>query len=172
MAYGTESEMYPAVCRWLEGFLSTRYKGATIDVFDTSRKSLARLIQETGFINNLRSEWPSWDIYIDIVGFARTETSTTIALVECKNLALTLSHLSQTIGYSRIVLPAYSVLLSPQGCSDSLRSLLETFGRGDVLQYHSEKGRIASSIAVATWNEPSETIELSTVIAGNDNTWR
>lgn len=172
MAYKNESEMYQPVCRWLETFLSNRHKGAAINVFDTSRKSLTRLIQETGLIDNLRPEWLSWDIYVDIVGFARTAKATSIALVECKNLPLTLSHLSQTIGYSRIVIPSYSLLLSPQGCSDSLRSLLATFGRTDVLQYHSEKGKIGRSIAVAAWSETAETIELGSLISGNDNTWR
>ena len=164
--------MYPAVCDWLSKFLTSRHRKTDVVVFDTSRKSLARLIQEKGLHENLPAEWPSWDIYVDVVGFARVADSTTIALVECKLGALTLSDLSQTIGYSRVVLPNYSVLLSPAGCSDSLRSLLSTFGRTDVLNYSMRHGEIAKSIAVAEWNESASCIEMGSTISGNDNTWR
>ncbi len=172
MTYRLESEMYPDVCGWLRQFLIDRHRDSRIDVFDTSRKSLARLINEIGFVENLRPEWPSWDIYVDIVGFARTETLTTIALVECKLGSLTLSHLSQTIGYTRIVLPFYSMLLSPVGCSSSLQSLLSTFDRIDVLDYSPNLKKISKSVAVARWDEGAQTIDRASIIAGNDNTWR
>lgn len=172
MPYRKESDMYPAVCKWLVAFLQGRYRNTEINVYDTSRKSLARLIQEIGFFRNLPEEWQSWDIYVDIVGFARTEKFTALALVECKNEPITLSHLSQTIGYSRIALPHYSIVISPQGPSDSLRSLLITFSRTDVLQYYKEQGKLPRSIAVARWSETAGSIELGSIIAGNDNSWR
>lgn len=172
MAYRKESEMYPAVCQWLSGFLQSRHRNAKVNVYDASRKSLARLIQEIGYLKNLPAEWQSWEIYVDIVGFARTDEITSIALVECKKEPLTLSHLSQTIGYSRIVLPDYSIVLSPQGASDALRSLLVTFGRIDVLQYHIQKGKLPRSVAVSQWSETAGSIEIGSIIAGNDNIWR
>src|SRR5689334_2883995 len=153
MAYKNEKEMYPFVCQWLGAFLQGRHKKAEIKVFDASRKSLSRLIQETGLFKNLPAEWQSWDIYVDIVGFALTPTSTSLAFAECKNEAITLSHLSQLLGYSRVALPEYSVVLSPQGASDALRSLLVTFGRTDVLVYHQDRGKMPRSVAVAKWNE-------------------
>lgn len=172
MAYLKETDMYPGVCKWLDVFLRSRHRRAEVNVFDSSRKSLTRLIQETGLFHNLPAEWQSWDIYVDIVGFARVPDNTILAFAECKNEPITLSHLSQTIGYSRIARPDYSVVLSPQGASNSLRSLLTTFGRTDVLIYHSEAGKVSRSIAVAQWNETASTVEMGTVITGNDNTWR
>lgn len=172
MAYRIEKEMYPVVCNWLTQFLQNRHRKAIIDVFDNSQKSLARLIKEKYLFENLPSEWESWDIHVDIVGFIRTEKRTSIALVECKNEKLNLSHLSQTIGYSRIVRPDYSILVAPQGASDSLRSLLLSFERIDVLQYHMPKGKLPLSIAVASWNETANTVEMSSIISGNDNVWR
>ncbi len=90
MAYQKESDMYPSVCEWLKGFLHSRYRKTNIRVFDTSRKSLARLIQETGLSSNLPPEWQSWDIFVDVVGFAFTKQKTELTFVECKNTAITL----------------------------------------------------------------------------------
>lgn len=118
------------------------------------------------------AEWQSCDIYVDIVGFALTAAATRLAFIECKNEPVTLSHLSQTIGYSRVALPDYSIVISPQGASDALRSLLSTFGRADVLQYHIQKGKLPRSIAVARWSESAGCIDAGSIISGNDNLWR
>jgi hypothetical protein len=172
MAYRSEKDMYPAVCQWLSVFLRGRHRGAEIRVFDASRKSLARLIQETGLFKNLPAEWQSWDIYVDVVGFALTAKTTVLAFAECKNEAVTLSHLSQLLGYSRVALPHYSVIIAPQGASDTLRSLLVTFGRTDVLVYHTEKGKLPRSVAVARWDNSSGCLDIGSIICGSDNVWR
>jgi hypothetical protein len=149
MSFVSEKEMYPPVCAWLEKFLRGRHRRADVRVFDASRRSLARLIHENGLHANLPPEWPSWEIFVDVVGFARTSRKTYLAFIECKNTAITLSHLSQLLGYSRISQPHYALLVAPQGPSDALRSLLLTFGRKDVLAYHARAGKLAQSIAIA-----------------------
>lgn len=169
MPYRKESDMYPAVCAWLDGFLRSRHRRADIRVIDTSRRSLARVILETGLMKNLPAEWQSWEIYVDVVGFIITQTATQIAFVECKNEPITLSHLSQLLGYSRVSLPKYSVIVAPQGPSAALVSLLVSFARMDVLQYHAPKGAIASSMAVARWDESAGCIDANTLIAGSNN---
>jgi hypothetical protein len=172
MSYQREKDMYPPVRRWLQGFLRSKHRGADIQVFDSSRKSLARLIQETGLLRNLPLEWPSWDIYVDVVGFACTAKTTALAFVECKNGAITLAHLSQLLGYSRVALPRYSILIAPQGASSALNSLLVTFGRTDVLQYHTPSGQLSRSVAIAKWDENGACLDLGSIICGNDNVWR
>ena len=172
MPFNSEREMYPAVCKWLERFLQNRHRGAKVFVFDSSRRSLARLIQETGLNANLPAEWHSWDIYVDVVGFAITARQTLLAFVECKNTLITLGHLSQLLGYSRVALPNYSLITSPQGASDSLRSLLVTFERTDILRYHSERGKLSRSVAVARWDENGACIDIGSIIAGENNLWR
>jgi hypothetical protein len=172
MSFTSEKEMYAPVCVWLERFLQSRHSGATIHIFDSSRRSLARLIQETGLSANLPAEWHSWDIYVDVVGFACTTQHTYLAFVECKLGAITLGNFSQLLGYSRVALPQYSIIISPQGASDSLRSLLLTFERTDILQYHVEQGRLPLSVAVASWNENGACIDVGSVISGDNNLWR
>jgi hypothetical protein len=171
MPFANEREMYPAVCAWLERFLRNKHRGADVFVFDSSRRSLARLIQEAGLNTDLPAEWHSWDIYVDIVGFACTARQTSLAFVECKKGYITLSHLSQLLGYSRVALPQYSLIISPQGASDSLRSLLVTFERTDILHYHSERGKLSLSVAVARWGEHGACIDLGSVISGENNLW-
>lgn len=164
--------MYPQVCEWLENFLQSRHSKAKVRVFDSSRRSLSRLIQETGLSANLPAEWQSWDIYVDVVGFAFTSHQTYLAFVECKNSHITLSHFSQLLGYSRVALPQYSIIISPQGASDSLRSLLLTYERTDILQYHFEKGKIPLSVAIAHWDENGKCIDSGSTISGQNNLWR
>jgi hypothetical protein len=169
MVYLGEKDMYPDVCRWLQAFLNSRHKKDEILVFDSSNKSLSRLIEEKGLMNKLNPEWVTWDIQIDIVGFIRNQNLTKIAFVECKNTQIKLSHLSQLLGYSRVTLPEYSFIISPKGVSDSLKTLLATFGRKDVLNYHFIKGVVAKSIIIAKWDETSQRIDNSEIITGDDN---
>jgi hypothetical protein len=53
MSYSKESEMYPDVCQWLQNFLQTRHKKARVEVFDSSQKSLVRLIREKQLFKHL-----------------------------------------------------------------------------------------------------------------------
>ncbi len=164
-----EKDMYPLVCSWLKGFLSSRYSQADIRVFDSSKKRLCRLIQEQNLMQNLPPEWNSWTIQVDIVGFVVTPQKTEIAFVECKNTAITLEHLSQLLGYSRVACPSFSFLVAPQGVSDTLRSLLLTFNRTDVLEYYWEKGKLSYSIVIARWDEKANTIDRNALITGDHN---
>jgi len=167
--YAREEEMYPLVCAWLESFLRGKHHGFTIHVFDASRKTLSRLIEETGLIANLPAEWPSWDVHVDIVGFAISKRRTDLAFVECKNMPITLGHLSQLLGYSMVARPRYSFIVSPQGPSGSLKSLLITFRRLDILTYYQHRGRLPRSLVIARWNETARTLDYGSLITGDTN---
>ena len=161
--------MYPYVCKWLKSYLEDRHQNATIKVFDTSRKSLAKIIKEKSLFDNLPSEWQTWDIYVDVIGFVLEKSKTHLAFVECKNISLTLAHLSQLLGYSRVAHPKYSFLISPQGLSNSLLSLLLTYNRLDILDYHKITSKIPFSLIIAKWDETANNIDTSSVISGDRN---
>jgi len=167
MIYKQEKDMYPSVCNWLKEFLAGRHRKAVIKVFDTSRKSLVRLIQEKRLMSNLPPEWQSWDIYVDVVGFIIHKKTSQLAFVECKNIAVTLAHLSQLLGYSRVVLPEYSFIISPKGISDSLKSLLLTFNRIDILQYSDIQGKLPHTVSIARWDGTAGCIDNNSLITGN-----
>jgi len=170
MPFLNEKEMYPVVCEWLEKYLKSKHPRAEVRVFDTSQRSLARVISDTGLSKNLPPEWQSWDIYVDVVGFVITSKSTSLALVECKLNSITLSHLSQTIGYSRVALPLYSFVVSPRGASAAIVSLLKTHRRIDVLEYQWFKDGTSRAIVVAKWDESAKTIDLGTMLSSDRTT--
>ena len=41
-------DMYPDVCRWLKDFLTSRYQGADVDVFNLSRTMNSRFLSGYG----------------------------------------------------------------------------------------------------------------------------
>jgi hypothetical protein len=159
--------MYPAICGWLLGFLRNRHRKATIKAFDGSRTSLARIISNNALGAGLPHEWLSWDIRVDVVGFAIESGETHLAMVECKNSSPNLMDLSQLLGYSAIALPKYSMLLSPLDPADSLRSLLKTYGRMDVLRYGGSQSQISRSVAIVKWVRDQASIDWGSAIRGD-----
>jgi len=92
-----------------------------------------------------------------------------MAFVECKNEPITLAHVSQLLGYSRVALPRYSFIVAPQGASDSMRSLLLTYNRTDILEYLNKPGQLPRSIITARWNETANCIDAESLITGDKN---
>ena len=164
MSYKREQDMYPDVAAWLEEYLKGRHRRSRVKVFDASRKSLSRIISDIGIQDQMPPEWVSWDIQVDIVGIILQKRKTEIALVECKNATLSLRDLSQLLGYSLIANPLYSFLLSPQGPSDSLRTLLKTFNRIDVLRYHYSQGKLPQAIIIGQWVKETKSLDWGSVI--------
>src|SRR5713101_1435602 len=103
--------MYAPVGEWLRGFIQDRHRKATVQIFDASRVSLARLINDNALGAGISAEWVSWDVHVDVVGFAVEPSRTHMAFVECKMSAATQRDLSQLLGYSAIAAPRYSFLL-------------------------------------------------------------
>jgi hypothetical protein len=164
MKYKNETEMYPDVCRWLKVFLESRFRQADIEVHTLATTSLSRFLR-THHIRDFPPEWVTWDIKVDVVGIIRRRNQlTALAFVECKNRRLTLSHLSQLLGYSRIALPIYSFLISPMGLSSTLISLLKEYQRLDVLEYHRERGKMPRRIVVAQWDGVACNLNSQTII--------
>ena len=95
MKYETEKDMYPDVCKWLENFLKDRFNSADLDVYELSQKPISRFLR-TYNRGVFPSEWVTWNIKVDVVGFIHQPNKPTMmAFVECKNTKLTLAHLSQ-----------------------------------------------------------------------------
>lgn len=166
MKYKSEEEMYPDVCSWLRDFLTNRCSNADIDVYALPRTPLSRFLK-TYNKGKFPDEWVTWDIRVDVVGFVHHLCElTALAFVECKNTNLTLAHLSQLLGYSRIAQPLYSFLISSTGISPALLSLLQNYQRSDVLEYHWEKGRRPRNIIVTEWDKTSSNLNWHTMIGG------
>ena len=166
MEYKSEQDMYPDVCKWLADFLKDRFKKAHVEVYELSQKPISRFLR-TYNQGNFPPEWVTWNIKVDVVGFVHhSNKPTSMAFVECKNTKLTLAHLSQLLGYSRIAQPVYSFLISPIGFSRTLVSLLQEYRRQDVLEYQWEVGRIPRKTVLAQWDMATVNLNRHTMIGG------
>lgn len=166
MKYKSEKDMYPDVCQWLEAFLKDRFRQAEIDVRILAYTPISRFLR-TYNRGNFPAEWVTWNIKVDVIGFVHhLNKPTTLVFVECKNTKLTLAHLSQLLGYSRIARPTYSFLISPVGFSTSLVSLLQEYQRRDVLEYHWEPGKLPRQVIVAQWEMTGRNLNRNAMIGG------
>ena len=166
MKYKAEKDMYPDVCQWLEAFLKDRFRRAEVDVHALPHTPISRFLS-TYDRGSFPGEWVTWNIKVDVVGFVHhPNRSTDLVFVECKKNRLTLAHLSQLLGYSRIARPLYSFLISPAGFSASLVSLLQEYHRHDVLEYHSEAGKLPRQVIIAEWEVATRHLNRHTMIGG------
>ncbi len=164
MSYQREAEMYPAVKQWLHDHLQACYPHRSVMTAICHTQRLNSLIRRLGIGNLLPADWQSWDVQVDIVGFACSRQNVAIALIECKNKAISLSHLSQIIGYCRVARPQIGMILSPEGISKGLQQLLITFGRQDVLIYSERQHHAPQRIILARWNAQMNLPEPSSAI--------
>lgn len=98
-------------------------------------------------------------IHRDVTGVVRTDTSLRFAFVECKTAPITLRDVGQLLGYSLVAKPDWAFLLSPEGLSSRLNTLLVTYGRQDILTYASNR-----AIRLASWDTRRSEIDSSTLI--------
>ena len=160
--YTREKEMYPHVMAWLKDYLQSINPRAEIATYDTSTVALSRFLES----NSLQGDFPqyhSYDIYVDVTGIVRTKNSVSLAFVECKLNPIGLRDLSQLLGYSKVALPIYSIVISPAGIGSAIAYLLRTYGRLDVLEY--AQGR---RLKVATWDSNRREIKIPSLIPAGE----
>jgi len=157
--YSREEEMYPDVREWLEDRLRRVMKDADVRVYVTSRTTVADLIEREHLTRYFGDIYRTYDIMVDITGIIIRNNKGELAFVECKLNKISLRELSQLLGYSVVARPRYSIIISPRGASDSLRTLLTSYRRMDILEY--ARGR---RIAIARWDVNKKDIDYATII--------
>ena len=150
--------MYPYVSAWFKKILRERFKDAKVYVEDTSKKVLSKWLVEKGF-HNLFPNYQTYEIEVDVTGIVEKSDEAHLGLVECKLSRITLRDLSQLLGYSKVALPWYSVILSPRGVSRSMNLLLNVARRNDILYYSTDR-----NIIIGKWNERRQELDLSSLI--------
>ena len=153
--YSNEIEMYPDICKWLEFYLTEKFgeKAKKITVLDTHDSYLSNFIIKLKYQKYFH-EFSTYKIQQDITGFIEYSDRVELVFVECKLNKLTLSNLSQLIGYSVIAIPSISILLSPKGMSNSLEKLLNVFNRRDILKYRPRR-----KISIIKWDIHKQDID-------------
>jgi len=131
----------------------------TVRVYDSHAIALSRLIT-TLSLQNLFPQFSAWDIKVDVTAVISNKEVGHMALVECKTTPLTLRDVGQLLGYSIVVNPILSVLVSPSPPTDPLITLLRDYGRLDVLQY----GPNRRYIRIARWDKVRGEVLATSII--------
>lgn len=165
MTYRREIEMYPSVMEWLGSFLRSRFRPARIDVRDTHMSPLNEYIRRQGLGEYFDSDlWQTFDIRVDVTGFVRTSRVRGVAFVECKTTPISLRHLSQLLGYSRVAMPLVSYLISPAGVGSNLKSLVLRYDRSDILEYTWMRGKSPRTVILGRWDPLAKTLDATSLL--------
>lgn len=154
-----EERLYLDIERWLGKYLKERYKGYLITTtHQTSKRALDVVLRKYN-IKNLK-EAIGLSIKVDIVGILRRGNKTKLVFVEVKDRPLTLKDLGQLWGYTQLIDPVESFLISSAGLG-SLEYLFNILKREDLLFYGLKRNRM---MKIAKWDHRRKSIDYSTLI--------
>jgi hypothetical protein len=161
----TDIEIYPNIMAWLGRVLSGKFSNAKVDVRDTRGSSLNHYIRKHGLLNYFHSNiWQTYEIRVDITAFLMYRGQPGLVFVECKTVPISLLHISQLLGYSRVALPLSSYLISSKGIGGCVKSLITKYDRSDILEYQWEKGQLPRKIIIAKWDCNLKSIDSNSVL--------
>ncbi len=156
--------MYAPVAKWFQAFLSGRLRRTAVEVHDTHAMPLNGYIKRRGLHGYFDSDlWETFDIRVDVTAFLSGRAKG-VAFVECKTTAISLSHVSQLLGYSRVALPLFSYLISSRGVGGSVRSILQVYGRVDILEYDWPRGCEPRRLVLAKWDSSTKGLDATTIL--------
>jgi hypothetical protein len=156
--YKSEKELYPEVIKWLEKYLKGKYPKAGIKAYDTSRQDLSDFLRR----HKLHLFFPEFETYVikvDITASIKHKDRCDLAFVECKLGPINLKDISQLLGYSKVVKPKYSFIISPVGISSPVNTLIKIYKRYDILEYSQ-----GLRLKIAQWNKATQEIDISTLL--------
>jgi hypothetical protein len=156
--YNSEKEMYPEVFNWLLKHLKGIYPKSEIEVFDTSKINLCEFIRRKN-LSIYFSEFETYVIKVDITGVIKYKEKCLLAFVECKLNLISLKDISQLIGYSKVVRPTFSLILSPAGISSPVNKLINIYKRYDILTYWD-----TLNVRIAKWNRITKEIDQASLL--------
>jgi len=156
--YSSEKEMYPDVIFWLNTYLQHKYPKATVKSYDTSRENLCEFIRRHK-LSKYFSESETYVVKVDVTGVVIYKEKCFLAFVECKLDPISLKDVSQIIGYSKVVKPVLSLIVSPKGISPPVNSLINVYRRYDILIYQDDL-----KVRIAKWNKSTKDIDASTLL--------
>lgn len=153
-----EELLYPEIEIWFRKYLEDKYKGYFITTtHKTSRIVLDSYLKSVGIEIK---EAIGLSIKVDIVGLLKKPNETKIVFAEVKDRPLTLSDLGQLWGYTQLINPAESFLISYRGLG-SLDYLFKVLKREDLLSYGMKKEKM---MRVCKWDEQRKCVDYATLI--------
>lgn len=153
-----EKSLYKPILSWFDEYLKNKNPRAEVSVHDVHSVDLSDFLERTPF-KKFFPEYSTYKIKIDLVGVVRGKYKCSLTFVEVKDVQLNLMHISQLLGYCRIVKPSAAFLISPKGLGKPLNQLLNCFKRLDILEYTPNH-----FIRIAKWDSSRNAILMDSVI--------
>lgn len=153
-----ESDLYEPMRKWLEQYLTDKFKGYEIIVEDTSLERLDRALARHDIVREMAN---GVDIQIDVLGIARKKTDVKLFFIEAKKTKLTLRDLGQLWAYCKLVDPDEAFLLTSEDLG-SLNKLLNAFHREDLLDFGDKKK--IKKMRVGKWDVKKNSIDFPSLV--------
>ncbi|MHB1492800.1 MAG: hypothetical protein ACYCSG_00085 [Thermoplasmataceae archaeon] len=154
----SERDLYPSIELWLKRYLVEKYPGFTVETtFQSSNIKLGDVLRKEGlrYSNALLL-----NIKIDIVGILKKNEQVQLVLVEVKKNQLSLKDLGQLWGYTQLINPIESFLISPVGLG-AISELYHVLKRRDIFLYGLKREK---TMRVALWDAARKSIDYSSII--------
>jgi len=152
-----EEKLYPEIKEWLQNYLTDKYKGRTIETtFETSRRNLDVVLKSKGIQCN---DAVGLQIKVDIVGILKRGNNFKLVFVEVKDKELTLKDLGQLWGYTQLIDPIESFLVSSKGLG-RLSHLFNVLKREDLLKFGTKTNKF---MQIAKWDKRRSCIDYSSL---------
>lgn len=153
-----EEQLYPEIEEWCKKYLEHKYKAYSVrTTFKTSKIALDSYLKSQNI--EIR-EAIGLSIKIDIVGILQRGNDVKLVFIEVKDRPLTLGDLGQLWGYTQLLNPMESFLVSPSGLG-SLEYLFKILKREDLLAYGIKKEKY---MHVCKWDTNRKAIDYATII--------
>ncbi len=165
MRYKNEVAMYADVMVWLDRILKESFSGSKVDVRDTHALPLNEYIKKNSLEQYFQSSiWQTFEIRVDVTAFMIYRSQPALVFVECKMIPISLLHISQLLGYSRVARPLLSYLISTKSVGSAVASLISEYGRTDILEYDWQKGKVPRTIVLGVWDTTTRSLEPTSVL--------
>lgn len=153
-----EELLYTDIESWCKKYLEDKYKGYSITTtHKTSRTALDSYLKSVGIEIK---EAIGLSIRVDIVGILKKSDDIKLVFIEVKDQPLNLADLGQLWGYTQLIKPVESFLISSKGLG-SLEYLFKVLKREDLLYYGLKKEKM---MRICKWDEQRKSIDYSTLI--------
>lgn len=155
----SEQDLYPDIMYWLKYYLQGKFKKAQIETTaETSKRYLDEVLRDKGIFI---PETVGVKIKVDVVGIITLQNKPPqLAFVEVKDKPLTLKDLGQLCGYTKLINPLESFLVSSKGIG-TLELIIKQYKRHDILRYGERNERL---MKVAKWDVNRKSIDYSTLM--------
>lgn len=155
-----EEELYPEIRVWLKNYLREKYGRDNWSILvseDSHKRFIEDALKKMGVSKGL---YVRLKIKVDIVASLKKRDREELVLVEVKVPPTSLKDLGQLWGYTQLLNPIESFLLSPNG-TGTLNELYNVMNRDDIFTYGLKGER---RMIIGQWDTLRKTLDQSSII--------